>query len=64
MANMYDYSECDEVADNMTLTRRLSFDDAIAIVNTQMPDEGYVIRSNVAESLMKRSWRMFPRSAV
>ena len=54
--NIYNYSECDEVADNMPKpTRPLSFDEALAIINQQMPDETFTIRSNVAEALARRS---------
>jgi hypothetical protein len=50
------YTECDEVADNMPLpSKRLTFDEALAIVREAMPDETATIISNVAYSLMQRS---------
>ena len=49
-------SECDEVADNMPLPpKRLTFDEALAIVREAMPGETATIISNVAYSLMQRS---------
>ena len=45
-------TECDEVADNFPLpSHRLTFDEAIAIVRAQMPDESETILSNIAERL-------------
>lgn len=56
MANLYDYSECDEVADAMPAPPRpLSFDEALEIIDAQMPDESFTIRANVAEALSRRS---------
>jgi hypothetical protein len=56
--SIYDYSECDEVADNMPQpTKPLSFDEALAIINAQMPDETFTIRANVAQALAQRSKR-------
>ena len=49
-------TECDEVADNFPLPpRRLTFDEALAIVRAQMPDESETILSNIAERLRDRS---------
>ena len=43
-------TECDEVADNFPLPPcRLTFDEALAIVRAQMPDESETILSNIAE---------------
>ena len=64
MPNIYDYSECDEIADNMVApAKRLSFDDALAIVKQQMPDESHTVIANTAEALMYRSWRRHPLPA-
>jgi hypothetical protein len=49
-------TECDEVADNMPLpAKRLTFDEALAIVREAMPDETATVIGNVAYSLMQRS---------
>ena len=49
-------TECDEAADNMPLpSKRLTFDDALAIVRGAMPDETVTVIDNVAYSLMQRS---------
>ncbi len=56
-------SECDEVADNFPPPpRRLTFDEALAIVRAQMPDESETILSNVAERLRGRSRAERPRT--
>lgn len=60
MANIYDYSECDEVAANMPLTRQLTYTQALAVVREQMPDESHTIISNVAWSLAQRSLAIAP----
>jgi hypothetical protein len=53
--------ECDEVADNFPLpTRRLTFDEALAIVRQTMPDESEAVLSNVAERLRDRSHTEYP----
>ena len=42
-----EYTECDEVADNMPLpAKQLTFDEALAIVRVAMPDESAPIISN------------------
>ncbi len=52
-------TECDEVADNFPLPpRRLTFDEALAIVRAQMPDES----ANIAERLRDRSRTEHPCS--
>ncbi len=52
-------TECDEVAGNFPLPARpITYDEAMAIVREQMPDETMTIRSNVAESLANRSKRI------
>ncbi len=56
-------TECQEVAGNMPITQRLTFDEAMAIVREQMPDEIFTVRSNVAEALVYRSRVMFPKPA-
>jgi len=56
-------TECQEVAGNMPVTKRLTFDEAMAYVRSQMPDETFTIRSNVAETLVYRSRVMFPTGA-
>ena len=49
-------TECDEVADNFPLpSHRLTFDEAIAIVRAQMPDESETILSSIAERLNVRA---------
>jgi hypothetical protein len=54
-------TECDEVADNIPLpTRRLTFDEALAIVRQTMPDESEAVLSNVAERLRDRSHTEYP----
>jgi hypothetical protein len=56
-------TECDEVADNFPLpSRRLTFDQALAIVRAQMPGESETILSNIAERLRDRSRAEHPRS--
>ena len=56
-------TECDEVADNFPLPpRRLSFDEALAIVRAQMPDESVTFLSNIAERLRDRSHVKHPCS--
>ena len=55
-------TECDEVADNFPLPRRLTFDEALAIVRAQMPGESETILSNIAERLRDRSRAEHPRS--
>jgi hypothetical protein len=56
-------TECDEVADNFLLPpRRLTFDEALAIVRAQMPDESETVLSNIAERLRVRSRAEHPRS--
>ena len=56
-------TECDEVADNFPLPpRRLTFDEALAIVRAQMPDESETILSNIAERLRDRSRAEHPCS--
>lgn len=50
-----DYSECDEIADNMQAPRDAkSFDDVLRYVRSQMIDESETIICNVAESLWRR----------
>ena len=42
-------TECDEVADNIPLpSKRLTFDEALAIVREAMPDETVTVIDNVA----------------
>ena len=49
-------TECDEVADNLPLpSKRLTSDEALAIVREAMPDETVTVIDNVAYSLMQRS---------
>ena len=56
-------TECDEVADNFPPPpRRLTFDEALAIVRAHMPDESETILSNIAERLRDRSRTEHPRS--
>ena len=56
-------TECDEVADNFPLpSRRFSFDEALAIVRAQMPDESVTILSNIAGRLRDRKRAEHPRS--
>jgi hypothetical protein len=56
-------TECDEVADNFPLPpRRLTFDEALAIVRAHMPDESETILSNIAERLRDRSRAEHPCS--
>jgi hypothetical protein len=54
-------TECDEVADGFPLPkRRLTFDEALAIVRQTMPDESETVLSNVAERLRDRSHAKHP----
>jgi hypothetical protein len=55
MASIYDYSECDEVADSiLTTIDELfpTFDEALAYVRKQIPDQGETVICNVAEALV------------
>jgi hypothetical protein len=56
MTNIYDYSEADEIAENMPLLPEgADFAKAMDRVNCDMPDETYTVRNGVAEALLGRS---------
>lgn len=54
MNPLYDYTESDEIAENMKPPRAYNFDAMAAWVRSQMPDESMQVIDNTAEALCRR----------
>lgn len=58
MSYLYDYTECDEIADNMADKNPAftpqTFAEAVAYVRERMPDESMQVIDNTAEALCRR----------
>ena len=55
---MYNYSELNEIADGMgTLTRAVSFAEAMILAKRVLPDETHTVISNLADQIRRKSLR-------